>query len=113
LSHRFDNHDRKTETFSLDLFDSLAAYHQLRYADVILLNKCDLVDVRSLHAIESRIRETQESACISRIVQSDVALPLMLSVGLFETDRYYVDEPDHASDRRASDGFSCVSFASD
>ena len=30
------------ENFSLEHFDSLAAYNQFRYADVVLLNKCDL-----------------------------------------------------------------------
>ena len=37
------------ENFSLDFFDGLAAYNQFRYADVVLLNKCDLVEAPVLH----------------------------------------------------------------
>ena len=36
-------------SFCLDLFESEAARNQLRYGDVILLNKCDLVDAQRLH----------------------------------------------------------------
>ena len=32
------------ENFSLDLFDNQAARNQFRYADAVLLNKCDLVE---------------------------------------------------------------------
>ena len=42
------------ENFSLDHFDSLAAYNQLRYADVVLLNKCDLVKDHVVGAIEAK-----------------------------------------------------------
>ncbi len=35
--------------FSLDLFASKAAENQLRYADTILLNKCDLASSERLH----------------------------------------------------------------
>src|SRR4029079_19542130 len=40
------------DSFCLDLFESEASRNQLRYGDVILLNKCDLVDARRLHTLE-------------------------------------------------------------
>ena len=44
------------EQFSLDLFDGIAARNQLRYADAILLNKCDRVDAERLGMVEEKIR---------------------------------------------------------
>jgi G3E family GTPase len=109
------------ENFSLDLFDSLVAYNQFRYADVVLLNKCDLAKDHVLGAIEAKIREIKADARIIRTTRSEVSLPLILSVGLFESDRYFTVEPrcaeetarGHDHDHSAVDGFDTVSFASD
>jgi G3E family GTPase len=109
------------ENFSLDFFDALAAYNQFRYADVVLLNKCDLVEAPVLRTIEARIHEIKGDARIIRTTRSQVPLPLILSVGLFEWDHYFTDEPHcpeetargHDHDHSASDGFDSVSFASD
>jgi len=38
--------------YSLDLFNSEAAYSQIAYGDIILLNKADLVDEADLDALE-------------------------------------------------------------
>ena len=43
-------------SFCLDLFESKAARNQLRYGDVVLLNKCDLVGAERLAALEEEIR---------------------------------------------------------
>jgi Ni2+-binding GTPase involved in maturation of urease and hydrogenase len=56
-------------SFCLDLFESEAARNQLRYGDVILLNKCDLVDAQRLHALEESIRGVKEDARIIRTTQ--------------------------------------------
>ncbi len=104
------------ENFSPDLFDNLAASNQFRYADAVLLNKCDLVDDQVLHGIEARIREIRGEARIIRTTRSRVLLPLILSVGLFESDRYFVDERDRVEEAHhhsSGDGFSSVSFAYD
>jgi G3E family GTPase len=109
------------ENFSLDLLDSLAAYNQFRYADVVLLNKCDLARDHLLGSIEAKIREIKADARIIRTTRSLVPLPLILSVGLFESNRYFTDEPccaegiepRHDHDHSASNGFDSVSFASD
>ena len=72
------------ENFSLDLFNSEAAQSQIAYGDTILLNKVDLVDESDVDLLEVRIREMREGARILRTVRGEVALPLILSVGLFE-----------------------------
>jgi G3E family GTPase len=83
--------------YSLDLFNSQAAYSQIAYGDVIVLNKADLVDEAKLNELETKINEVKEGARILRTTRSQVALPLILSVGLFESDKYFdsVDEHDH------------------
>lgn len=80
------------ENFSLDLFNSEAAYSQITYGDVILLNKVDLVDEGDVDALEVRIRDMKQGARIIRTNRAQVPLPLILSVGLFESDKYYQTE---------------------
>ncbi|PMB52131.1 cobalamin biosynthesis protein CobW [Fischerella thermalis CCMEE 5201] len=75
--------------YSLDLFNSQAAYSQIAYGDVILLNKTDLVSETELETLEAKIREVKEGARIIRTKKAQVPLPLILSVGLFETDKYF------------------------
>ncbi|QIR38452.1 GTP-binding protein [Tolypothrix sp. PCC 7910] len=84
--------------YSLDLFNSQAAYSQIAYGDVIILNKADLVDEAALNELERKIGEVREGARILRTTRSEVPLPLILSVGLFESDKYFDnvdDEHDH------------------
>jgi G3E family GTPase len=75
--------------YSLDLFNSQAAYNQIAYGDVILLNKADLVDEADLDLLEVKIRDIKQGARILRTTKSQVPLALILSVGLFETDKYF------------------------
>lgn len=82
--------------FSLDLFNSEAAYSQISYGDIILLNKVDLVDEADVDALEVRIRDMKQGARIIRTNKSQVPLPLILSVGLFESDKYFdTEESEH------------------
>lgn len=80
------------ENFSLDLFNSQAAENQIAYADIIVLNKADLVDEADLDLLEVRIREMRPGTRMLRSIQGKVSLPLVLSVGLFETDKYFEAE---------------------
>jgi G3E family GTPase len=76
--------------YSLDLFNSEAAHNQIAYGDIILLNMTDLIpDQADLDALEIKIRDVKEGSRILRTTQSQVPLPLILSVGLFESDRYF------------------------
>jgi G3E family GTPase len=78
--------------YSLDLFNSQAAYSQIAYGDIIILNKTDLVEEADLDLLEVKIRDIKEGARILRTVKSQVPLPLVLSVGLFESDKYFQSE---------------------
>ena len=117
--------------FSLDLFNSEAAYSQISYGDIILLNKTDLVPEAEVEALENRIREMKEGSRLIRTQNANVPLPLVLSVGLFESDRYFHesdhhdhhhhdhDHHDHDHDHHdhshhlENDGFTSLSFQSD
>lgn len=77
------------ENYSLDLFNSQAAYNQIAYGDIILLNKADLVDKADLDSLEVKVRKIKEGARMLRTQHSQVPLPLILSVGLFESDQYF------------------------
>jgi G3E family GTPase len=103
------------DNFSLDLFASEAAHNQLRYADVILLNKCDLTGADRLRSIEERIREFREGARILRTNHCRVPLALILGVGLFQSDSYLIDCSDHShaghgETHLVNDGFEAISF---
>ncbi len=90
------------ENYSLDLFNSQAAHSQIQYGDVIILNKTDLVDEADVDALEIRIRDFKNNARILRTQKSQVALPLILSVGLFESGKYFDEtssEHEYSHDR--------------
>ncbi|AUT02182.1 cobalamin biosynthesis protein CobW [Nostoc sp. CENA543] len=89
--------------YSLDLFNSQAAYSQIAYGDVIILNKADLVDEATLEELERKINEVKEGARILRTTRSQVSLPLILSVGLFESDKYFDTVDEHAHDHHDHD----------
>jgi G3E family GTPase len=94
--------------FSLDLFNSEAAYSQIAYGDIILLNKTDLVEPEVVDALETRIRDIKQGARILRTQKSEIPLPLVLSVGLFESDRYYSPDGDQAThDHHDHDHANC------
>ncbi len=80
------------ENYSMDLFNSQAAHNQIAYGDIILLNKTDLVDEADLDLLEVKIRDVKAGARILRTTKSQVPLPLILSVGLFESDQYFGGE---------------------
>jgi G3E family GTPase len=82
--------------FSIDLFNSEAALNQIIYGDILLLNKTDLVDEADVDLLEVRIRDMKTGARILRTQNSEVPLPMVLSVGLFESDKYVEQQDEHA-----------------
>ena len=84
------------ENFSDDLLDGEVARAQIVYSDMILLNKCDLVEEPRIEALERQLRTIKTDARILRSVKGEVPLPLILSVGLFESDKV-VAKQDHDS----------------
>ncbi len=94
------------ENYSLDLFNSQAAHSQIQYGDVIILNKTDLVDEADVNSLEIRIRDLTKKARILRTQKSQVALPLIMSVGLFESDKYFEEassKSEHDHDHESHD----------
>lgn len=81
--------------YSLDLFNSQAAYSQIAYGDIIVLNKVDLVDQAALDDLEAKINQVKAGARIIRSERSQVPIPLILSVGLFESQKYFEPEEEH------------------
>jgi len=75
------------EHFSVTALESPIARAQVVYGDILLLNKADLVDEQRLKEVESELRAIKTDARILRASRGDVPLGLLLSVGLFETDR--------------------------
>ncbi len=80
------------ENFDFDINSSNIAYSQILYGDILLLNKCDLVNEEHLEKIEKRIYEIKKEPRILRSVNSKVGLQTIMSVGLFETDNFISDE---------------------
>lgn len=96
--------------YSLDLFNSEAALSQITYGDVIILNKTDLVDEPTLEQLEKKINNIKEGSRIIRTTKSQVPLPLILSVGLFESDKYFdshAQEHHHHDDHDDHDHSTC------
>jgi G3E family GTPase len=98
------------DSFSLELFASTSAENQLRYADVILLNKCDLASADRLCSIEGKIRAIKEGARILRATRCQVPVPLLLGVGHFQSDRYGSGQLDWDHAHVTNDGFESLSF---
>ena len=130
------------ENFGEETLASQVGRSQVIYGDILLLNKTDLVDEARLASIESTLKEVKTDARILRSQKGEVPLPLLLSVGLFESDRVvsaaeghdhghshtHDHEHDHehghshdhghsheheSADHLAIEGFTSLSFRSD
>lgn len=75
------------ENFGAETLQGEVGRSQIVYGDMILLNKCDLVSEERLEQLEAELRAIKSEARILRSVKGAVPLPLLLSVGLFETDK--------------------------
>jgi len=115
------------ENFDDGILATEVGRSQVIYGDILLLNKCDLVSEDRLQAVEQQLRDVKNDARILRSVKGDVPLPLMLSVGLFESDKVIGKESnttsqdsshDHShghehADHLEIEGFTSLSFKSD
>ncbi len=76
------------------LDDSREAAEQVAFADVILLNKIDLVDEANLARLERRIRGMNAYARILRSRHCDVPLDSVLGLAAFDLERILSVEPE-------------------
>jgi G3E family GTPase len=60
---------------------------QVAFADLVLVNKTDLVDAATLERVERRIRAINGTAKIHRTKNADVAIDRVLNVGAFDLQR--------------------------
>ena len=77
----------------LHLDDSPEAVKQIGFADVILLNKTDLVTPAELDALEKRLHTINAVAKIHRTTNADVRITNILNVGGFNLDRAVEVDP--------------------
>ena len=69
------------------------AEEQVAFADVILLNKTDLVDPETLKAVHDKIRSLNRFAVVHETVNSAVDLAAVLDRGAFDLQRLLEIEP--------------------
>lgn len=92
------------------LKDAPEAKNQIAFADVIVLNKTDLVTKGELAEVEARIRAINPYAKLHRTERCSVALADVLDRGAFDLDRILDIEPDfleaddHDHDHHHHDG---------
>src|SRR2546423_9053757 len=75
------------------LKDAPEAKNQIAYADVILLNKTDLVKPDELSEVEARIRGINPYARVHKTERCQIALPEVLGRNAFDLDRILDIEP--------------------
>lgn len=69
-----------SETFTPEHFDSEAAFKQITYADITILNKIDLADTAQVLNLEAYIKSVKEGARILHSKHGEVPLNLILDV---------------------------------
>ena len=77
----------------LRLKDSKEAEDQIAFADVVVLNKTDLVTPEELRDVEATVRAINSSARIHRTERSGVALTEVLDRGAFDLKRALDNDP--------------------
>jgi G3E family GTPase len=118
------------EAFTSNHYESEAALKQITYGDIILLNKTDLATPEKTKEVEDYIYDVKEGARVLHTQYGEVALPLILGVGLTPANEYNADEESshahehhdhhhhdhdhkHHSHHLENDGFVSVSFQAD
>lgn len=87
-----------------NLIDSHEAQEQVAFADIILLNKTDLVSPEEIARVEQRLRLLNPIAKIHHTEFSVIDLPMILGVGAFdleaklEVDPSFLDDLEHEHD---------------
>jgi len=79
------------------------AAEQVAFADVILLNKTDLVSKDDLLALERRIRGVNPTARIHRMTRGDIPLDAILGLHAFDLERVTEIDPHFLPDHDCDD----------
>ena len=120
-----------SEAFTSEHFQSDAAYAQIMYGDIIILNKTDLVSEEKLQELDTYINKTKSKARILRSQMGIVPIPLILDVEIDQSAIAPTEKIDHEHDHQhdancqhdhhehhhsahlENDGFISISFQSD
>ena len=92
------------------------AEEQVAFADVVLLNKTDLVDKSGLEGVEKRIKKINPYTKIIQTAHCDAPLENILGLNAFSLDRVLEVEPDFLEsehDHEHDDDVTSVSFVSE
>ncbi len=73
--------------------DSDEAQKQVGFADVVLLNKTDLIDSVQLDALEKRVQNLNQGAKTYRTLNAQIEMDRILNIGGFNLDRAMEVEP--------------------
>lgn len=92
-------------------WDSDEAQEQIAFADVILLNKIDLVSEAELAELERRILDMNAMVKIYRTQESELAIESILGVKAFDLDRALQVDPEFLSEDAHEHDESVYSFA--
>jgi len=91
------------ENFDFEINNTNVAYSQILYGDILLLNKCDLVNEEQLKKVEKFINKIKKEPRILRSTNSEVGLQTIMSVGLFETDTFKFDKDEEDREENSHD----------
>ncbi|HYC77804.1 MAG TPA: GTP-binding protein [Planctomycetota bacterium] len=83
--------------------DAPEVRRQIAFADVVLLNKVDLVDADALDAVERRVRALNPYARLVRTRLCDAPLREVLDLGAFDLERALAVDPRLMDDDRRRD----------
>lgn len=95
------------------LEESPEAIRQVAFADVIVLNKIDLLDEDGLKSVEARLHGINASVQIHRAQHGDVALTTVLDRGGFDLERALETMPNFLENNEHSheEGVTSMSFS--
>ena len=101
---------------SSQLVDHHEAEEQIAFADVILLNKIELVEKGDLDKVNNRIRKINPFAKIIKTTRCDAPLDQIVGLNAFSLERILEVEPDFLDsdhDHDHDDDITSLSFVSD
>ena len=101
---------------SSQLVDHHEAEEQIAFADVILLNKIELVEKGNLDKVNNRIRKINPFAKIIKTTRCDAPLDQIVGLNAFSLERILEVEPDFLDsdhDHDHDDAITSLSFVSD
>ena len=105
---------------AVHLNDQLGEHHeaeeQIAFADIVLLNKTDLVDGGGIGGVEDRIRRINPYAKIIKTERCEASLDEVIGLNSFSLDRVLEVEPDFLTsdhDHEHDDDITSISLTSD